>query len=209
MESRLDLSKTDLKILQFLLANRSARFSIKQIAERTGLPYSTARERAVALGSRGVLEIEAINPTQTLCSIRVTERNMPILAYLEFVRKEGFLAKKMELQGTIQDILDRIEQSSFSLLLFGSQAKGTARQGSDIDVLILVPGNKDEERFARAIADAQRLTTRRLHPVIITYADFTASLKKKGASLAKEALEHHILISGAEAFYRELIVHGR
>jgi len=131
-----------------------------------------------------------------------------ILSYVEFLRKERFLAKKKELKTLTDDILNRVSGSSFTMILFGSHVKSKETPTSDIDILFLVSAKSDEDRVKNAVATAERLTNRKIHAITMAYIDFFEALRKGSASLPKEVLENHIIVYGAEAFYRSLVIYG-
>ena len=127
---------------------------------------------------------------------------------MEFLRKEKFLSDRNELKAVADDILGRISGNSFTMILFGSHAKGRDKPSSDIDIIFLLSSAGDEGRIMDAVATAGRLTNRKVHAITMTYDDFFASLKSGSAILPKEVMEKHIIFYGAEAFYRSLVIHG-
>lgn len=203
------LTVTDVRILEFLLENVTTEFSINKISEAIEISYPPVRERVLVLHKRGIINIREINPTQSLCSINAKNSdNVSVFSYVEFLRKEKFLSGKKELKTIADDILGRIAGNSFAMILFGSRVKGRETASSDIDILFLVSSANDESRIMNAVATAERLTNRKIHAITMLYNDFFESLKKGNATLPKEVLENHIIVYGAEAFYRSLVIYG-
>jgi len=203
------LTSTDVRILEFLLENITKEFSINRISEAIEISYPPVRERMLELHKRGIINIKEINPTQSLCSVNAKNSdNVSIFSYVEFLRKEKFLSGKKELKTIADDVLGRISGNSFTMILFGSHAKGKETASSDIDILFLVSSAGDESRIMNAVATAERLTNRKIHPITMMYDDFFESLKKGSATLPKEVMENHIIVYGAEAFYRSLVIYG-
>jgi DNA-binding Lrp family transcriptional regulator len=204
------LTSTDVRILEFLLENVTKEFSINKISEAIGISYPPVRERMLELHKRGIINVREINPTQSLCSVNAKNSdNISVFSYVEFLRKEKFLSVKKELKTIADDILSRITGNSFTMILFGSHVKGREAPSSDIDILFLVSSAGDESRITKAVATAERLTNRKIHTITMTYDDFFDSLKKGSATLPKEVLENHIIVYGAEAFYRSLVIYGQ
>ena len=209
MEGEFQLTKTDVKILKFLIENITKKFSINKISETIKVTYPSVRERVLELNKRNVVNIKKVNPTQTLCSLNSkNNNNVSIFSYIEFLRKEKIFLKKSELKTIANDILNRINGNSFTLILFGSYIKSKETISSDIDILLLIPSMRDEKRVINSVITAERLTNRKIHTISMTYNDFFNSLKKDSASLPREVLENHIIVYGAEAFYRALVVYG-
>ena len=203
------LTSTDVRILEFLLENVTAEFSINKISEAIEISYPPVRGRVLVLHKRGIVNVREINPTQSLCSVNAkSSDNIGVFSYVEFLRKEKFFSGKKELKTIADDILGRIAGNSFTMILFGSHAKGKEIASSDIDILFLVSSAGDESGIMNAVATAERLTNRKIHTITMTYDDFFDSLKKGSATLPKEILENHIIIYGAEAFYRSLVTYG-
>jgi predicted nucleotidyltransferase len=203
----MQLNRTDVRILEFLLGNLEKDSSMNGIAEGIKVSYPAVRERTILLREKGVTSIREVNPTQSLCRASVDNAgNASVFSYVEFLRKERFMAGKKELKATVEDILGGIAESSFTMILFGSHAKGKERPSSDIDILFLTDGNED--RIMDAVATAGRLTKRKIHAITMTYDDFFRPNKKGAAGLQREVLESHVIVYGAEAFYRMLATHG-
>ena len=204
------LTGTDVRILEFLLENVTKEFSINKISEAIGISYPPVRERMLELRRRGIIKVREINPTQSLCSADTKNSdNISVFSYVEFLRKEKFLSVKKELKTIAGDILGRITGNSFTMILFGSHAKGREAPSSDIDILFLMSSAGDEGMITKAVATAERLTNRKIHTINMMYNDFFESLKKDSANLSNEVLENHIIIYGSEAFYRSLVIHGQ
>ena len=82
-------------------------------------------------------------------------------------------------------------------ILFGSRARGDARQDSDWDILILIRGGKatgeDFERFAYPFVDYGWSVGQRINPLIYSYNDwnkrnftpFYKSVQSEGVSLCR------------------------
>jgi len=199
------LTKTSERILEFLLGNMTKEFSMNAISEAVGISYPLVRERILELSKVGIVNIKEINPTQSLCSLNTKNNdNVSIFSYVEFLRKDKFLSRKKELKTITDDILGRITDNSFTMILFGSHARSGERPSSDIDILFLVSSISDESRVKNAVGTADRLTSRKIHAITMAYDDFFDALKKGSANLPKEVLENHIIVYGAEAFYRSL-----
>ncbi|MFH1977966.1 MAG: nucleotidyltransferase domain-containing protein [Candidatus Aenigmatarchaeota archaeon] len=209
MREDFQLTKTDVRILKFFIKNIAKEFSINNISDKIEITYPTVWERILELKKRDIVKIKEINPTQKLCSLNTrNNNNVSIFSYIEFLRKDDFFTRKKELKTITDDILNRINGNSFTLILFGSHVKSKETASSDIDILLLIPSMKDENRVMNSIATAERLTNRKMHTVSMTYNDFFDSLKKESATLSKEVLENHIIVYGAEAFYRAMMMYG-
>jgi predicted nucleotidyltransferase len=203
------LSNTDTLVLKFLIKNITKEFSIKMISEGVGKSYPTVWESVVKLKGDGIINVREINATQSLCSLDLkSDGNISIFSFVEYIAKREFFSKKTELKSITDDMLKRVSGNSFTLLLFGSQIKGSESEDSDIDVLVLVPTISERRRFESAVNGAQMLTNRKIDATFMAYDDFFKSLKTGDSNLSKEVFGGHVIVYGAEAFYRSLVKHG-
>ena len=206
MNSGQQLNKTETSILRFLVRNITKEFSIKAMSEGIKKSYPSVRKNVLALEKKRVIEIRSLNQTHTLCNLNLTNPdNVGTFSTIDFLERDEFFAKNKEIKAILDDIMNKISSNSFTLILFGSYAKGNYRSGSDLDMLFLVSSMGDEKRMLSAVSAAEMLTNRKIHGIVMTYADFYGLLKKSGANLAKEILNDHIIVYGAESFYRGLV----
>ena len=98
----------------------------------------------------------------------------------------------MEVFGRLQEISRRLkkEYRAERVLLFGSHAKGTATENSDVDILVIVP---TDERFFERRATVLRVV-RDLYPglalsPIVLCPDEVADRLRKGDSFIQEIVE--------------------
>ena len=202
-------NKTEVAILEFLISRLHNEYSIAAISKGTKRPYPIIRKNVLELERKHILRIKRINPTQTLCSLAIDNPdNLAAFAYMEFLKASDFFSRNREIKSIADDILKRIEGNSFTLIVFGSQVKGRAKQESDIDLLFLVSSIGDQGRMLSAAEGAGRLTNREIHPTVMTYSGFFSALDEKSQNLPKEIRENHIIAYGAEAFYRGLIANA-
>jgi len=101
--------------------------------------------------------------------------------------EENFLIKKV--------ISELNEQLTGTAILFGSFAKGQAREVSDIDLLTL----SDREIDPRAVAAVENLIGRAINVKSTTAAHFVEGLQG-GAPFIREVVEGHVVLKGIEAF---------
>ena len=89
-----------------------------------------------------------------------------------------------------------LTEPSATVILYGSQARGTSNKQSDIDILILVDNDKitysDEQRIKYPIYDLEFETGKIISPVIISRNDwetrhkitpFYKNIQKEGVTL--------------------------
>jgi len=96
----------------------------------------------------------------------------------------------------IQDYLGDID----SIVVFGSVANGKAREGSDIDILMLVNKNlKKYEKMFKVKMIGKRGMRKMIMAQVFETEDFKKSFEK-GSDFAAEVIKNHIVIYDTENF---------
>lgn len=99
----------------------------------------------------------------------------------------------------------------YCLLIFGSHAKGKAGEKSDIDIAILVGGDKERKAFSAAAESVAMREIVPMHIEVITTDEFFGMLLAKEANVGKEIVYNHIIVSGNDIYYQlvdEAYKHG-
>lgn len=192
------LSATAIEILKFLATNLTKDFTILKIAQNTGkttrLTYATVKR---LIEDKIIIMDEKAN--LKLCRLNL---KMPqIIAFIESIRWHDFAKKHPEINLLTSDIIERSELPYFTLLVFGSYARRTSTQVSDLDLLIIIPDRKFEDSVEAAVKSAKSLSKITLHHIIVSYSEVLGMLSERKTNVAKEALEARYIAYGAESFY--------
>jgi predicted nucleotidyltransferase len=97
--------------------------------------------------------------------------------------------------------VSKSELPYFTLVVFGSYARGTMTKRSDLDMLLVIPDRKFEDTIETAVKSARALSNVSVHDVVVTYTEFAEMLRETKINVAKESLEARYIGYGAEAFY--------
>lgn len=181
--------KSEISILKRLLSNREERFTIKKIAESLKINYRIAYEKVMLLEKEGLIKITRIGNSKT--STLTNKFNSEVFD-AEFERKMDLLKNKdyLILHNRLAEL-----KFQFIALLFGSQAKGTAKKHSDIDILV-IGGNEREIRATLS------LLPDKIHVTHVTYENFIIMAKSKEFTVVSEAMKNNIILIGIEEYYR-------
>jgi len=194
------LTKTQLAIMMIFVSKITEKFSIKQIAEKTGKPYPLIHRSIKTLIENKLLERDAHN----LLSLNYKE-NHYILSYIEGLKMRCFLDGNKTISLFVKDALEGIKLDYFTMLLFGSYAKGHGEKGSDVDILVILEDeNKIEavEKFMDMISS--KFSLKFDCNVISAESVFEMLAKRDQANVMNESLDNHVLLFGAENYYRLL-----
>ncbi len=130
-------------------------------------------------------------------SLKRTSLVYATLGVVEYGRTSLFLTKNKTLARALDMFKEKYVDYSV-MLIFGSIVKGYATKASDIDVLLLKEdASQGDIKKAEDIIDLiNGRTGLKISPYFMTVDEF-----KGKNNLAKQAIEHHILIDGAESFF--------
>ena len=123
------------------------------------------------------------------------------LGIVEYSRTLLFLAKNKTLARALDMFKEKYADYSV-MLIFGSILKGYATKASDIDMLLLKENvsQNDIKKVEDVIDLINGRTGLKISPYFMTMAEF-----RKKNELAKQAIGHHVLIDGAELFFRMVL----
>lgn len=197
------LSKTEIAILKFFANKIGRSYTIREIAKNIGQDYRITHESANRLAEKGLI-IKEKKANLNLCRLNF-RKNISVLSYIESIIAQEFLEKNKDAALIINDLLKSIKIPCFTLILFGSYAKGR-RKKSDLDLLFLIPDRKSERDISATVSSIERIAPVKIHDIILTYGEFANMLEEKKTNLAKEVLDNHIIFYGSEAYYKTLEV---
>lgn len=104
---------------------------------------------------------------------------------------------------SIKQVTDGIKSPFYALLIGGSYAEGTQKQSSDIDIAIIIPDCEKKKSF-EAVLTRGELIMPEVHGFIFTREEFYLMLVNKEYNYGKEIAKKHIIVYGAEAYYKIL-----
>jgi len=129
------------------------------------------------------------------------------LAFAEYLRRDDFLDKSKDIKLFAEEVINKIKQDNFVLLVFGSAVESSKPR--DIDILLIVDSTDKiefHEKFLHNIASNYDLP---FEERVIGYESVYEMLSKRNEkNVMNEILNKHIILYGSELFYR-LIEKGR
>jgi len=162
------------KVLALLLAGPQVRWHLRDVARRTGLALGTVRRELKGLVQAGILtEVRDGNRTyyqaDTGCPV------IPDLTAL--MQKTAGLAEA--LRTALKPLAGRIDAA----FIYGSEASGKARTGSDVDLAVV--GDVDEMALHRAVGLAEQQLSRTVNYTLLSRREFRRRRKERGGFLAR------------------------
>jgi len=194
------LTKTQLAIMKIFVSKITEKFSVRQVAETAGKPYPLIHRSVKALIESKLLEKDVHN----LVSLNYNE-NHSILSYVEGLRMAEFLEKHKTIELFVKDALDGIKMDYFTMLLFGSYAKCKETKGSDVDILIIMEDGNKTETVEKIMDTISSRFSVKFDCIVISAESACEMLARRNqANVMNESMDSHILLFGAENYYRLL-----
>ena len=181
------------RVLGLLLLHPDESLHGREIARRTGLPPGTLTRELKRLADVGLLKCER-RGNQLAYS---ANRQSPI-----FEELAGILRKTSGLANVVAEALEPLTDSIDVAFIFGSVARGTETQGSDIDLMII--GSVDFGVVVDALHLAQQQLSRDINPKVFPPRDWRNRLEKRDPFLREVVAGKKLFLIGSENGLKEL-----
>lgn len=194
------ITRLEIHILRFFIEHITEQFAIREISRKTKIDYKLTHSVVQKLVQKNIL-IKKRQANVDLCSLNL-HHDFTELYYVEMMRKRNFLDQNKELKPFFNSVQEKIKTTFYSLVVFGSFAKGTETKTSDLDLLVIASSRSTGEEIVRIISSEALLLKRKVQPIVLDEKEFVQSLASKELNVVVEAFKNHIIIMGAEGFYR-------
>ncbi len=188
------LTKTKIHLLEYFTSTITNRYSIREVALALKKPYALTYRAAQELLKEEYLMKEKGGITLNI------RKHHETLAYIESLRTEQRIAKESLFRILIEDLAE-LKEDFFTLLIFGSAV--TKKTYRDVDLLLIAPNREHCEHLERAL---RTLTGRYTAPFDIQAISIESAYemlnKREQTNIMNEALNNHLILFGAENFYR-------
>ena len=199
------LTKNDIKIAEFLIKNPQEKFSIREISRQVKVDYKLVHNSIKRLVEKKIINKEKYGKTELL---RINLKDaINDLIQVEDIKSKRFLERNTGIRMIIKEIREKIKIPYYTLILFGSYAKSQQHKRSDLDLLVIVPSKEFVKKAEIAINSVASIKPIKIHSLVIAPKDFEEMLtSKEELNVAKEVLNNHIILYGAESYYTLLRV---
>ena len=189
------LNKGKEKILRLFYENRTAEFHLREIARRTRFNENSAyrflkqleKDHILSSKIEGNLKKFSINKSLLIYAVFAI-LDVERLDKLPSIRKKAILL-----------FLDHLKQKPVIAFLFGSTAKNSFSEESDIDILLIV-NRRIETKETEEFVDAQ--TGIKVNSFQIDYRSFLQELKLKQDNVIQAAIQTGYPITNHTEYYR-------
>lgn len=185
-----------LKILRLFYNERNA-FHLREIAKRTNLNENSIYRFLKKLEEGDILKSKRQGNLK-LFSLKQNNHTYLLLELFDIERYEQLPNIR---KTAISTYLKELPQQPIFAILFGSTARGTYKEDSDIDIL-LITNRKIDTKKAEYEADAQ--SALKISTFQITYNGFLTELKLKEDKVIQSALKTGYPLINNRRFYEVL-----
>lgn len=198
------ITRSTAKVLQLVTGHITESFTLREVARRLCMHVSLAHRAMKPLLENKIVQQDK---HRNLCLNYKAHHET--LAFVEYLKRDELLnkGKYKELKLFAEEVVSKIKEDNFVLLVFGSTVE--ADKPRDIDILLIVD-NTDKiefhEKFLHNIASNYTLPFE--ERVISVESVYEMLAKRDEMNVMNEILNKHIILYGAELFYR-LIQKGR
>jgi hypothetical protein len=192
------INKSTARILQVFAGHITESFTLREVARDLDMHVSLAHRSIQPLIKERILLHDKHKNLQLNYII-----HHETLAMAEYLRRDELLSKARlnNVRLFSEELTQKIKEDSFILLLFGSAV--TSEKPRDIDVLLIVDENNKiafHERFMENIASNYDAP---FECRVISFEGIKEMISRRDEkNIMNEILNKHIILSGAELFYR-------
>ena len=187
------ITKVNLKIMEEITKDLTKKWSINGLSKKINKHYIPVYAATQSLIKEGFL----IKNQNNL--IEPTLKNTLLLELAE--RQRSIENKNKELK-IINDKLLRLKTTFFSTVLFGSSVR---KKGNDIDILIIIPNSEEASNFKKQVENELGSFFNKLDLNVVSEESCYEMLNSPNKlNIMNEILKNHLVLSGAESFYKIL-----
>ncbi len=161
------------------------RLTASEIAKKTKIPRRTISRILGRLVKSNLIRYIIEGKNKKYYLELKDQKTKLLLGFVEYYKALKFSSEKKKIFIVLEELM-----KLRGVVLFGSYAKGTAAEESDIDILVI--GNKSEN-----IREIARRQTKQVNLHFSTLREFEKLLKKKNV-LALEIMKNHITFGNSQ-----------
>lgn len=190
-------TKTQLRIMQLFVSQITSRFTLRGVGKELNMHQALTYRACKQLIKDRLIIPDGDNYTLNY------KQNQQELAYFEHLRSKEFLSVHKTISLLREEIIKKYPYGYFILLVFGSAV--TSQRSQDIDILIVIEKTEDIEPAEKALYNITRNYTLNIHSTVISFESVFEMLGSRDEkNVMNEVLNKHIILYGAELFYRLL-----
>jgi predicted nucleotidyltransferase len=175
------------RVLALLLLNPDKRYHVREIARITGTIAGTLNKELARLADAGILtRVNIGNQVQYSA-----DKHCPVYEELASI-----LRKTAGLVEVLANALVSLEENIDFALVFGSMASDKATSASDVDLLVI--GDVEFSRVAKAVYPSQEILKREINPKVYTQKEWKKLVAKQDGFVKQVMKQPKLFIIGTK-----------
>ncbi len=192
------INKNQEKILNLFRNNIFLKTSIRELTKKLqSKSYQRIYESVKEFKKENIIKIEKAGQT-SLVSLNLSKKT---ILYLSFLDEEESMSKHIPNYNQLTEIK---EITDFLIIITGSYAKDTYNKKSDLDLVIILPDDKDPVKVHDLIENLTMLYTPKIHLYVFKKKDFISMLIDKQENYGKEIFKNHLILKNSQIYYELL-----
>ncbi|MDD4353493.1 MAG: nucleotidyltransferase domain-containing protein [Candidatus Nanoarchaeia archaeon] len=183
-----------LRIINCLGKNLEKSFTMNGLSKLAKMPYATFYRTALKMND--LIIMETVGKSKIM---KLNSKN-PIINFYLTISSEEEKKEFLKKQPIIKKIASELETKAV-VMLFGSYAKGSEKDSSDIDLIII---NKDGKKSI-SFSKYETLFNKKINPLFFTENEFIQMIKEKEENVGSQALKNHIILKNPQNFWRLIV----
>jgi len=179
--------KTRRAILALLFGHPDESFYLRQVVKTTGLGNGVIFKELKSLSAAGILVSHKSGQEVHYTA----NKDCPI-----FDELVGLVVKTFGVADVLREALVPLAKHIETAFIYGSFAKGTQRQGSDVDLMVV--GEVSFEDVVGAILPVQKKIRREVNPTVYAEKEFREKLSEKNHFLTRVLEREKIFLIGSD-----------
>ena len=191
MYNKINITENGLQIISLFTNGFDREYYIREVEKLLKISPRTAQLILEDLENKGIIESKVRGKIKSY-KLKINELSNRYLTFVEQYKSIAFMEKNL----LVKEIIEKISPFINGIgIIFGSYAKGTEKDDSDIDMFII--GDKKGRDY---VSSGEKFDL----DISVKYfqPDIFRDLLGKKNPLAMEIMENHILLSGFEQFMR-------
>jgi len=181
-------TSTQQKVFRLIFGQPDRKFFAQEIIDLAAAGSGAVQRELAELSQTGLVITEVIGKQ------KYYQANKQSPIFDELFR---IVQKTIGLAEPIKQALDLLGSPIKLAFIFGSIAKGSAKSGSDIDVL-LVADNVGQDEIYAAFEPIERILSRKISPVLYSSSEFREKVRSKNAFLERVMAGDRIQLIGSD-----------
>ncbi|MBI5392972.1 nucleotidyltransferase domain-containing protein [Candidatus Woesearchaeota archaeon] len=218
------MESIEYSIIGLLSTNIKKLYSIEEIASEIVSTKSKHSRASIfrycnQLLKLKILKSKSIGRTKQITLDLQNDETIAMIILLEINKKDKFINQlSPELKEYLMQLLKYFKQihEVYSILIFGSYAKGKQRLNSDLDLLFLIAKphalytdemrktiiKKTKELITAVITDIEPFAPIKVQTIIIETDDYKQGLQENKIDIVTESYKNHIIIKNQSNYWK-------